>query len=81
MAASDPTLKGRLNLDRIGMSGHSFGAISTLAAAGQMMGPKAFERSFAEPRIRAGIAYSPSPRCGARISRMSMGRSAFRCST
>lgn len=61
MAASDPTFKGRLNLDRIGMSGHSFGAISTLAAAGQMMGPKAFERSFAEPRIRAGIAYSPSP--------------------
>lgn len=61
MNAEDPRLRGRLDLSRIGMSGHSFGAISTLAAAGQQMGPARLASSYAEPRIKAAIALSPSP--------------------
>lgn len=61
MAEADPQLAGRLDLSRIGMSGHSFGAHSTLAAAGQNLGRRGQTRSYAEPRIRAAIAYSPSP--------------------
>jgi predicted dienelactone hydrolase len=34
----DATFKGRLNLDAVGMSGHSFGAHTTMAAAGLAMG-------------------------------------------
>jgi dienelactone hydrolase len=62
MNAAGP-YRGRFNLSRIGMSGHSFGALSTLAAVGQSMpgvGP-----AFREPRIRAAIVYSPNkPRQG-----------------
>lgn len=61
MNAEDPRLRGRLDLTRIGMSGHSFGAISTLAAAGQQIGPRRSSASFVEPRIKAAIALSPSP--------------------
>lgn len=56
--AAHPKLRGRLDLARIGMSGHSFGAITTLAAVGQRMGPRL--QSVAEPRIKAAIVYSPS---------------------
>lgn len=57
MNAAGP-LAGRIDMARLGMSGHSFGAVSTLAAAGQsmrMVGPR-----FREPRFRAAIAYSPN---------------------
>ncbi len=64
MAASGP-LAGRLDLSRLGMSGHSYGAVSTLVAAGQRLGPRG-TFSFREPRIVAAIAYSPNkPRQGA----------------
>lgn len=56
--ASGP-LAGRLDLTRIGMSGHSYGAVSTLVAAGQRLGPRA-QFSLKEPRIAAAIAYSPN---------------------
>ena len=55
---TDPTLKGRLDLTRIGMMGHSYGARSTLIAAGERIG--LFEQSFKEPRIRAGVLLSPN---------------------
>jgi predicted dienelactone hydrolase len=58
MNAAGP-LAGRFDLSRIGMSGHSYGAISTMVAAGQRMGPRA-QFSFRESRIRGAIAYSPS---------------------
>ncbi len=38
MNATDSKLRGRLDLNRIGMSGHSFGAITTMALAGQNIG-------------------------------------------
>jgi predicted dienelactone hydrolase len=64
MNASDARLKGRLDMSRIGMSGHSYGAITTMALSGQGFGPLgAF--SFDDARIKAAIAYSPSkPRQG-----------------
>jgi predicted dienelactone hydrolase len=56
--------KGRLDLGRVGMAGHSFGAHTTLAAAGQMLGrPEVREISLADPRIKAAIPMSaPVPR-------------------
>jgi predicted dienelactone hydrolase len=55
-------LAGRLDLSRVGMSGHSFGAATTQAVGGQtFLGGT----SFADPRIRAAIAFSPSsPKSG-----------------
>lgn len=50
-------LKGRLDLAHIGMSGHSFGALTTQAVSGQLTSTG---RSFADPRIRAALIMSPS---------------------
>ena len=56
-------LAGRLDLARVGMSGHSFGAVTTQAVSGQ-----AFPFGVLTPtdsRIKAAIAFSPSmPRRG-----------------
>jgi predicted dienelactone hydrolase len=55
-------LAGRLDLKNIGMSGHSFGAVTTQAASGQTypLGGK-----FTDQRIKAAVAMSPSaPRQG-----------------
>jgi dienelactone hydrolase len=61
-AAGHP-LSGRLDLSRVGMSGHSFGAVTTQAVSGQ-----SFARAgtrFTDDRIRAALAMSPSaPRRG-----------------
>jgi predicted dienelactone hydrolase len=50
----------RIDMARIGMSGHSFGAITTFAAIGQAFALPA-ARGLADPRIKAAIAFSPSP--------------------
>lgn len=56
-------LSGRLDLDHIGMSGHSFGAITTQAVSGQSFGFG--KSSFTDQRIKAAVAFSPnSPRRG-----------------
>lgn len=49
---------GRLDLDRIGMAGHSYGARTVLAAVGQRIGRGG--RGFRDGRIRAGVLLSPS---------------------
>lgn len=51
-------IKGRFNLDKVGMSGHSFGAMTTQAVSGQS-GPGIGTR-YTDPRIDAAILYSPS---------------------
>jgi predicted dienelactone hydrolase len=51
-------LSGRLDLEHLGMSGHSFGAQTTQAMAGQGARPRF---SAAEPRIDAAVMMSPSP--------------------
>ena len=54
-------LSGRLDLKRVGMSGHSFGAVTTQAVSGQTNA----RVSFNDSRIKAAIAFSPSgPRGG-----------------
>ena len=56
-------LRGRLDLGRVGMAGHSFGAVTTQAVAGQTF-PQVGTR-YADPRIDAALALSPSaPRRG-----------------
>ena len=52
-------LKGRMDLTRIGMSGHSFGAVTTQAVSGQWY--PVSQSSLVDPRIKAAIAFSPSP--------------------
>jgi predicted dienelactone hydrolase len=55
-------LAGRLDLSRVGMSGHSFGAVTTQAVSGQSFAGSA---RVTDPRIKAAIAFSPSsPKLG-----------------
>lgn len=57
-------LFGRLDLGRLGMSGHSFGAITTQAVSGQSF-PLGIGLRYTDRRIRAALALSPSgPRQG-----------------
>jgi dienelactone hydrolase len=59
-------LAHRLDLSRVGMAGHSFGAWTTLVVAGQRIGREvasASTPSYADPRVKAAIAMSaPVPR-------------------
>jgi predicted dienelactone hydrolase len=55
----DSPLKGRLDLDRIGVAGHSFGGYTTLAIAGEVfILPDGSQRSLPDPRVKAAIAMS-----------------------
>ena len=58
MNAPDGPLAGKLDLEHIGMAGHSYGARSVLTAAGQRMGM--YGTPFKDSRVRAGIALSPN---------------------
>jgi predicted dienelactone hydrolase len=56
-------LAGRLDMKKIGMSGHSFGAVTTQAVSGQTF--PLGGASLTDKRIKAAIAFSPSsPRKG-----------------
>ena len=50
----------RIDPARIGMSGHSFGARTTLALAGERQPWPAAARGTADARIKAAVAFSPS---------------------
>ena len=50
-------LHGRLDLNHVGMSGHSFGAVTTQAVSGQVM---PIGGGFTDPRIKAALPMSPS---------------------
>ena len=53
------------DLSRVGMSGHSFGAVTTQAVSGERYaGTTGATISLRDPRIRAAIAFSPSYRAG-----------------
>jgi predicted dienelactone hydrolase len=56
--ATNHPLAGRLDLQRVGMSGHSFGAVTTQAVSGQAT-PGGGQPST-DRRIKAAIAFSPS---------------------
>lgn len=49
----------RVRLDALGASGHSFGAVTVQALAGQRFPVR--NANIAEPRLKAFIAFSPSP--------------------
>ena len=51
-------LRGRLDLTRIGMSGHSFGAQTTQAVSGQSLAVGG--QRFTDARIKAAVAFSPN---------------------
>lgn len=54
---------GRLDLKKIGMSGHSFGAVTTEAVSGESL-PLGGQK-YTDPRIKAAVVFSPSaPRGG-----------------
>jgi predicted dienelactone hydrolase len=51
-------LADRLDMKKIGMSGHSFGAVTTEAVSGETMAVNG--RQFTDTRIQAAIMFSPS---------------------
>ena len=55
---ADHPLQGRMNTKKIGMSGHSFGAITTQYVGGQIINGNALH---ADDRITACMMMSPSP--------------------
>ncbi len=56
-------LAGRLDMKKVGMSGHSFGAVTTQAVSGQAFPLNG--SSLTDKRIKAAIAFSPnSPKKG-----------------
>jgi len=56
-------LAGRLDLKRVGMSGHSFGAVTTEAVSGESL--PVGGKKFNDSRIKAAVILSPSaPRAG-----------------
>jgi len=60
---SSSELEGRLDLEHVGMCGHSFGAVTTQAVSGQRYPVSG--TSLTDKRIKAAIAFSPSsPRQG-----------------
>ncbi len=50
-------LAGRFDLNRVGMSGHSFGAVTTQAVSGQVA---PLGKGFTDGRIKAAVIMSPS---------------------
>ena len=61
-------LQGRLDLEHVGMSGHSFGAVTTQAVSGQRF---PLGKDFSDRRVKAAMAMSPS------VPRRGDARSAF----
>lgn len=63
--------KNRVDLGRIGVAGHSFGANTTLVAAGQIfILPGGKELGFSDPRVKAAVPMSsPVPRNRADLGR------------
>ncbi|MBI2297484.1 MAG: dienelactone hydrolase [Armatimonadetes bacterium] len=51
-------LHGRMNMEHVGMSGHSFGGVTTQAVSGQSFGR--LGARYTDPRIKAAIVFSPS---------------------
>jgi predicted dienelactone hydrolase len=57
--SGDP-VAARIDADRLGISGHSFGARTTLAMAGERVPGLAPTQAALDPRFKAGVALSPT---------------------
>ena len=71
MNREDGPLKKRLDLGRVGVAGHSFGAFTTLAIAGEtFVAPGGKDASMGDSRVKAAIPMSaPAPQVKARLDR------------
>jgi predicted dienelactone hydrolase len=56
---NDPVLKNQLDLGKIALAGHSFGAGTTLAIAGQKFGSAGKNLDIADKRVKAAIYLCP----------------------
>ncbi|HUR47156.1 MAG TPA: hypothetical protein VMZ27_14850 [Candidatus Saccharimonadales bacterium] len=57
--ATNGLFHAKLDTNNIGMAGHSFGGFTTMAIAGEIfMLPDGKERTFLDPRVKAGIQMS-----------------------
>ena len=63
---SDHPLHGRLDLKHVGMSGHSYGAVTTQAVSGQSLSRG--RQPYTDPRIKAALPMSPSSPRGKRLT-------------
>lgn len=52
-------LRGRLNLDRLAVAGHSFGGYAAMSAAGMTVVTPTDELRLGDPRVRAAVILSP----------------------
>ena len=69
----------KMDLSKIGMSGHSFGALTTQAVSGQVY---LRQPRFQEKRIKASVAFSPSaPRAGSADAAFESIKIPFMCMT
>lgn len=59
LAQAPGPLAGRIDAERLGIAGHSFGAITTLIVAGQSV--TGFGQGFGLPKLLGAFALSPSP--------------------
>ena len=55
----DPELAARADMNRVGGAGHSFGAYTSLAAAGLRVKIEGATRSWPDARVKAAVAMSP----------------------
>ena len=76
MCLADPDLKERIDSERVGIAGHSYGALTVQSIAGQSKGA-----SQADPRIKAAIAFSPTAMSPAAASSMKTVKIPFFCVT
>jgi hypothetical protein len=55
-------INGRVDLSNVGMSGHSFGAMTTQVMCGQQFpDEQGILQDYSDPRFRCGVLYSPVP--------------------
>ena len=73
---ADPDLKNFIDSDRIGIAGHSYGALTVQSIAGQSSGA-----NLADPRVKAAIAFSPTAMSAASANAMKTVKIPFFCIT
>ncbi len=73
---ADSDLKNFIDHERIGIAGHSYGALTVQSIAGQSNGA-----NLADPRIKAAIAFSPTAMSAAAANAMKTVKIPFFCIT